>query len=475
MPMFAPMSSATSPGVTTRRIASCSGCSRGAWVQGSPCRRYCACPERRSTKRGGQSWMRIGTDHKVLRWRVTTAVRRVRPRSWVRRYQRRSRASSGWRAVTCALISLHEVRSRHRVQAIGADGSGQLRWLHRPVGALDEPVRSRVEGNERPEHVDRPLLEDAVKPMAQLVAKVFHRGAVAIRAKVPLQRLGGLGARVVPVLGHIGTEVGVETRLFPAPVKDRPHEIADEEVVEQPVADGGHQRLAWNLEAQTPSEPARLEVDHVILAADADVDEVEERAEMENGLKVRVDLAMVLRGEALTPIVPELLRSQGDLGPCRGGDLGDRVLQAIVADESREDFVPLRLEPRRVVRELRGVHSRPRTVLSLISVHRAERNEVAGPEVPHPMCDTGAQRALDRRVRPQTPALLVEEIDHVRVAETFEGEEDRERVASDDALDVPPPPIVAGIVEVQQEPAPHVDQQHGILVVVGDAQDADAA
>ena len=70
--------------------------------------------------------------------------------------------------------------------------------------------------------------------------------------------------------------------------------------------------------------------------------------------------------------------------------------------------------------------------------------------------------------------VVVDEVDHVGVAVPAETQEERPREGADHPLHEGSPPAVLRVVEVHHQPAAHVDEQHRVLALVGDAQHADA-
>ena len=67
-------------------------------------------------------------------------------------------------------------------------------------------------------------------------------------------------------------------------------------------------------------------------------------------------------------------------------------------------------------------------------------------------------------------ALLVDEVDHVGIAEPAQSQEERTRERPDHALHEATPTSVLRIIEVHHQPAVDVDEQHRVLPRVGDAQ-----
>ena len=67
-------------------------------------------------------------------------------------------------------------------------------------------------------------------------------------------------------------------------------------------------------------------------------------------------------------------------------------------------------------------------------------------------------------------AVLVDEVDHVGVAVAAQAQQERLREMTDHPLHQVPPPAILRVVQVHDEAATDVDQQHRVLTLVGDAQ-----
>src|SRR5690349_13985949 len=145
---------------------------------------------------------------------------------------------------------------------------------------------------------------------AQLVTEIRDRSSLPVGFKVLSERLGGFRAGVVPVLRHVGAEIGVQTSLSPATMEHRSHEVPNEKVIEHTVLDRRHQRLTRQLEAQPSPESMGGETDRMVAAADSNVHKIEERAQVCDGSEISLDLFKVAGGKRRGPVIPKYLRRQ---------------------------------------------------------------------------------------------------------------------------------------------------------------------
>jgi hypothetical protein len=256
------------------------------------------------------------------------------------------------------------------------------------------------------------------------------------------------------------------------------HEVADEKIVEDLVLQRAHQRMARHLESHPAIEAAPCQRDHVVAAADAQVHEVEEAGQVLDRAEVAARGVEVLPLEGFAPVIAELRRRHGGFRKRGRIDGAHAVGAQVIADEGRQDAAALRVEARGVLLHAGGACIRPGAVLALIAVHGAERDEVADAEGLGAARDRRAERhagalALQRR-RLDALSVLVEEIDHVRVVEPGEAQQERALVLLHQAGDERHPAVPGGIVGVHHQRVADLDQEHRVLLVVGQAHDMDA-
>ncbi len=203
------------------------------------------------------------------------------------------------------------------------------------------------------------------------------------------------------------------------------------------------------------------------------------RGKVLDPLEVVRDRVELAGAQHVVPVVTEVGRRQHEVGRRCGIDRREctRVLRPVAAIDlhvRRRERDGGGAEALRVVVDARGELVGPRAVAALVAVERAERHVVRHAErLRHPR----AVRAdLEAGFLAQLPdardarALLVEEVDHVGVAVPHEPQQVRLRVLAHDALHQRAPPVVGRVVEVHDQRAAHVDQQHRVLEHVGDAE-----
>src|SRR6185436_16466078 len=100
------------------------------------------------------------------------------------------------------------------------------------------------------------------------------------------------GAAVVAVLRHVRREVRIQRAH--ASVHHGLHEIADEQIVEDLVAHGSHQRVARRLERDAATARS-AEVHEVVATADAEVEELELLTEVLELLEVAAQRLDIIR------------------------------------------------------------------------------------------------------------------------------------------------------------------------------------
>ena len=219
---------------------------------------------------------------------------------------------------------------------------------------------------------------------------------------------------------------------------------------------------------------------HPVLApAHHEVDVVDAPLEVLDPLEVVRHAVELAGAQHVVPVVAEVGGREHEIGCLCGVDRHEcaRVLRPVAAVDlhvGRRERDGVGAEAQRVVvdagRELVG----PRAVAPLVAVERAERHVVRHAErLRHPRAvGTDLEAGLLAQLPDAGDArtLLVEEVDHVGVAVAHQPQQVRLRVLTHDALHQRTPPVVGGVVEVDDECAAHVDQQHRVLQDVGDAQ-----
>ena len=286
------------------------------------------------------------------------------------------------------------------------------------------------------------------------MAEVVGAGAPAVLGEVRVELLLGVSAAAVAVLRDEGREVRVQPVARPAPVQRGPHEVADEQVVEDLVAQRLHERAARDLERDPVAEPAGRQLHHRVLPAHAHRHEVEPAPQVRERLEVRAHRAHLVGLERLAPVVAELPRRDELRRRLRRVERRHPIVRAVVAEEGRQHPVGRQVEARPVVVDPRAVLVRPHAVLALIGVERAERREVRDAEPLHLGGDVAPAGVALRGHRQEVGARLVVQVDHVGVAEPGEAQQDRGRVLADDPLHERLPSAVVGVVLVDDEPAP---------------------
>ncbi len=193
---------------------------------------------------------------------------------------------------------------------------------------------------------------------------------------------------------------------------------------------------------------------------------------MLEGGEILSQLLLVGGIERLLPIVAEFLRLVENVR--RRGRVQRRhiVRHAVVSQIGGKQLASRGVESIGVVRRRGGLAIDPGAVGPLVSVQSAEGNDGGyAPEVGSPR-KRRSQRC-SRRQRQHLPAVVVE-VEHVGLAEAAQVEEERPRVSARNAADESTPAAIAGVVEIEHQPAVHVGEQDGVLVVVRNRDDVDA-
>ena len=191
---------------------------------------------------------------------------------------------------------------------------------------------------------------------------------------------------------------------------------------------------------------------------------------MDHGAEVLLQFTYVGGVEGVGPVVSELLRREDRARQDRRLDGCSHVGVAIVADIRGQDVELVLVSSHRILGHARGAGIRPDAVRALITMERTERDEGLHPRQPQTVQDGGEERVLDRW---DVVPLLVEEVDHVRVAVTGEAHEERLLVIARHVRHERAPAAIGGVVEVDDEPAVHVRAEDRVLVVVADTHHLD--
>jgi hypothetical protein len=171
------------------------------------------------------------------------------------------------------------------------------------------------------------------------MANVIHDARPAsIFGKIFLQLLFRLRSAVVGILGHVGTEVGVQAGSRPFSMKRGLHEVSDQQIVKYLVAHRGHERMTRRFKGDTAIEPSFFELNDGVLSSNPDRNKIQASIEVRDRMEIISHVGRIVLFKLIRPIVAEIF--WGKLPGCRfsGFEFGIAIVIAPIANKGWKKF-----------------------------------------------------------------------------------------------------------------------------------------
>ena len=278
------------------------------------------------------------------------------------------------------------------------------------------------------------------------------------------------GAAIIPVFGDIRREIRVQR--FDV-VQRGAHIVSDQQIVEQLVFDAGHQRGAGTLERNADIALVAVEVDRDARSSGGHLYEPEMILQPLANLEVVLDLGLVFGSQRIRPAIAKFLGWFAAATKTPRIEWGNLVGFAVHPDKGGQDFGLVRQRCGLIVGELGNEVVGPNTVFALIALERRKRNHLVGTHRPGAPLRARCNRTTPLLGADEFASGGVKQVQHIRSTPSVQ----LKHVYFFKLLCYLPHSkrfaVVGGVVKIDDQSPIDIDQQHRVLILVGDRVDAD--